>query len=126
MNKYKGFSLLEILVAVAIISAGLIFMIKGFGNNLRLSGIGEDYTTAVLLAKQKMAEIELTGNFTGIKKEGIFEPPFQRFSWKISFYPVKTKGFIIVKVRVGFTRGVLKREVILENVLLERKKTVKK
>ncbi len=121
MNKCKGFSLLEILVAVAIISAGLIFMIKGFGNNLRLSGIGEDYTTAVLLAKQKMAEIELTGNFTGIKKEGTFEPPFQRFSWKISFFPVKNKGFVIVKVKVTFTRGFEKREVTLENVLLDRK-----
>ncbi len=52
-----GFTLIEVLVALAILSLAVVASIQGFAQGLRLLKLAGDYQQAMLLADQKMREI---------------------------------------------------------------------
>lgn len=52
-----GFTLLEVLVAVAILGLTVVVSIQGFAAGLRLLKVAGDHQQAVLLADQKMREV---------------------------------------------------------------------
>lgn len=54
-----GFTLLEVLVALAILSLAVVASIQGFAQGLRLLKLSGDHQQAMLLADQKTREIEL-------------------------------------------------------------------
>lgn len=55
--KDDGFTLLEILVAVAIIGIALTVIIQLFSSNLRAISVSKDYVHAVIKAEEKMREL---------------------------------------------------------------------
>ena len=70
----RGFSLLEVLVAFAILALTLGVLMNIFSGGLRNLGDGQQYTRAVLDAQSKLSEIgvsqplapgEVTGEFSG-------------------------------------------------------------
>jgi prepilin-type N-terminal cleavage/methylation domain-containing protein len=93
----RGFTLLEIMVALAILSFGLLSLIGAQGNSLRASGRAENIQTASLLGRQIMNEklIEfqknlLKGSFPDEKEEnGAFDPPLDRFRWEFKVRKVE-------------------------------------
>ena len=117
-DRSKGFSLLEMLVAVCILSAAIILLINGFGENLHFLGVAKDYTTAVFLAKEKMAEVENAKDFEKLKRKGEFPHPYERFYWKIDITPGETNKYFLVRVEVSFTRFGVKRKVVLDDLLI--------
>jgi general secretion pathway protein I len=56
-----GFTLLEVMVAVAIIAIGLTALIGSHSQSISLAEEANFNTTAALLAQKKMAELELAG-----------------------------------------------------------------
>ena len=74
MRSQQGFTLLEVLVALAILGLAVVTMIQLFGQGLRLLKVSGDYQQAVLLADQKLREVETVreGTETG-PPEGLFE-----------------------------------------------------
>jgi len=54
----KGFSLLEVVVAITILSIGLVFVLQAFSAASRVNGITMDYTEAVFLAEDILQELE--------------------------------------------------------------------
>src|SRR5215470_5423205 len=52
-----GFTLLEVLVAFAILSVAVVAVIQGFAQGLRLLKVAGDHQRAVLLADQKIREL---------------------------------------------------------------------
>ena len=52
-----GFTLLEVLVAFAILSVAVVAVIQGFAQGLRLLKVAGDHQRAVLLADQKAREV---------------------------------------------------------------------
>jgi general secretion pathway protein I len=68
-----GFTLLEVLIAFAILSVAVVAVIQGFAQGLRLLKAAGDHQQAVLLADQKTRElvIPLEGREQG--KEGNFD-----------------------------------------------------
>jgi len=52
-----GFTLLEVLVAFAILSIAVVASIQGFAQGLRLLRLSGDHQQAILLADQKMREV---------------------------------------------------------------------
>ncbi|NVL90261.1 MAG: prepilin-type N-terminal cleavage/methylation domain-containing protein [Desulfobacterales bacterium] len=57
-DKYSGFTLLEVMVAMAIIAIALTAVLGSQSQSLSLAGEAKFNTTAVFLAQHKMAEIE--------------------------------------------------------------------
>lgn len=68
-----GFTLLEVLIALAILSLAVVAVIQGFAQGLRLLKVAGDHQQAVLLADQKAREvvIPIEGHEQG--QEGAFD-----------------------------------------------------
>jgi len=76
----QGFTLLEVLVAMAILGIGLIVIIELFSGGLRLGRTSEEYTKAVGYARMKLEEISLAKSL----EEGIQEGEFDReYRWQV-------------------------------------------
>ena len=73
MGRRRGFTLLEVLVAFAILSLAVVSMIQLFGQGLRLLKVSGDYQQAVLLADQKAREVETVREMVETGREGDFE-----------------------------------------------------
>jgi len=74
-EKECGFTLLEVLVALTILSISVIFVIQLFAANLRSLSISEEYVHAVMKGKEKMSEVTLNpdldvGAFSDVTGEG--------------------------------------------------------
>jgi len=76
----QGFTLLEVLVAMAILGIGLVVIIELFSGGLRLGRTSEEYTKAVGYARMKLEEISLAKSL----EEGIEEGEFDReYRWQV-------------------------------------------
>lgn len=83
--RYKGFTLIEVIIAVAILGVGLMLVIELFSGGLRAGKLSEEYTKATNYARLKLEEIRLNP----IIKEGMEEGSFDKdFRWKISIKEV--------------------------------------
>jgi len=54
-----GFTLIEIIVSISILSFGLVLILQWFGHSLNILRISEDYLRATLVMESKMAGIEI-------------------------------------------------------------------
>ena len=94
----KGFSLLEILIAVAILATSFTVLLTSQGSSYLSSERAEQITQATFLARQKMSDIEIElakdlekNKFPDQEKEevGIFDEPLDEFRWKYSVRKVE-------------------------------------
>jgi len=75
----NGFTLMEVLVAIAILGIGLGILLELFSGGLRSARISEEYTKALWYGKAKMEEILSAKDLS----EGVTEDTFNsQFSWK--------------------------------------------
>lgn len=99
-----GFTLLEVMVSLAILSMGILMVIQLFSGGLDLARAASDHTGAVLLAREKMAqtlvEKDLKAGVTGgAGADGL--------QWKVEVSPYDNKiaaaseGLSIMKVVVS-------------------------
>lgn len=96
-SKSRGFTLLEILVAVAIFAISMVALMSISGNTLVVSGRAERITIATMLARQKMTDIEIElgkamkkNEFPDEKsEEGEFDEPFEDYSWAMEIRRVE-------------------------------------
>ncbi|MDO8527621.1 MAG: prepilin-type N-terminal cleavage/methylation domain-containing protein [Deltaproteobacteria bacterium] len=86
----KGFSLLEVMVAVAILAFSLLTLINFQGQSMFVVGRAEKLTLATFLAGEKVAEainvIEKEQAQQGVFSEdksdgGTFDKPYDNFKW---------------------------------------------
>ena len=57
MSRQDGFTLLEVLVAFAILSITVVVAIQGFAQGLRLLKLSGDHQSAILIADQRAREV---------------------------------------------------------------------
>lgn len=77
----NGFTLLEVLVAMAILSVSLVIVLQLFSGGLHSSGISEDYTRAVFHARAKMEEVLTSESLAPGEWSGDFG---DGFGWRVS------------------------------------------
>ena len=101
-----GFTLLEVLVALAILAAGLMGLLELLSGSLRLSGGARDVTAASLYASQRLEEALLEPRPAEGRETGLFGRKY-RWTTDTSFLPEENDRFQAarVKVTVSWTDG---------------------
>lgn len=90
----RGFTLLEVLIAIAIMVTALATILAIEGSSLGASEKSKTMNTVAMLAKNKMIETELDiegKTFDEIEKDksGAFEHPFEKYQWRRSVREIK-------------------------------------
>lgn len=86
LSSQKGFTLLEVIIAVAIMGAALAILLGSVNRNLMQASLSKNQSIAQTLAQQKMSEIELDGYPQVGEEQGPFEE-FPGFYWFVRVLP---------------------------------------
>lgn len=92
----KGFTLLEVMISLAIIGSVLLTLINSLNYHLGIAGRHEALTVASMLAKEKMADAELSP----LSTSGDFTVPYDAFHYKIDVSESEFPGFSELSVTV--------------------------
>lgn len=86
-RRERGFTLLEIMVSLAIMSIALVTVMQLFSGSLRSAKVSYDYSLAVIGAKRKMDEalaVENMEEFDELSESGEFEDDLLKgYRWEI-------------------------------------------
>jgi general secretion pathway protein I len=114
----KGFTLLEVMVALAIMTGVILTVISSVNYHLSLTTRNNEETVATLLARAKLEELELLDNQQLTQgKEGTFEPEWPDYSWKAELTP--SPVLIFKNLTVTVTWGPQRRTLSLAHYLLQ-------
>jgi general secretion pathway protein I len=83
-SSQKGFTLLEILLAISILGVALTVIMQQFSAGLRIGQASKTYTTATAYAKQKLEEFQLVEKMEEGEEVGDFD---DGYTWKVSVLP---------------------------------------
>ena len=99
----QGFTLLEVMIALAIVATVLIALIGLQGRTIRLADRQQTITEATLLAQERMTEIEIAAARGESLREGTgsFDDPFTDYRWQVRFEPTPLTSVRMVTVDVG-------------------------
>ena len=120
-----GFTLVEILVALAIVGLTLAALFEVFSNGLRGTESAEQHTIATLLARSKLAEIGVVVPFEAGEETGEYD---SGFSWRSVIRPHETTDgslheepvahAFVVTVEVAWGAGNVEKRVSLTTLRL--------
>ena len=84
----KGFTLLEILAAMAILAVAILTLIQMFSGSINQAAQAERYLNGVYLAQQKFSQLEMA-NFKSDITEGEFENQ-EGYRWQLEILPYES------------------------------------
>jgi len=113
-----GFTLLEVLVAVAILAIAMVAILKANVQNLDALTKSREMTTASLLAASKLAEIEAAGAANWSESQGDFGDDYPEFTWQVETASTAVDGLERITVIVQRSEGVAGREISIEEIML--------
>jgi len=91
-KKGSGFTLLEVMIAIAIIAITLVAVFGSQSQSLSLANEAKFSTTAALLAQSKMAEIEAVNPEDLASDSGNFGENFPDYHWNLTVSDVSFAG----------------------------------
>lgn len=99
-----GFTLLEVMIALAIVGIALVTLIGLETRTIQLAERQQRVTQSTLLAQEKMTEIEIgSQSLSGTGgREGMFESPFELYRWTVDLEPTPLPGIEMVTVTVAW------------------------
>ena len=103
-SRDNGFTLLEVMIALAIVGIALVTLIGLETRTIQLAERQQRVTQATLLAQEKMTEIETGGQtIAGAgEREGSFDSPFELYRWTIDLEPTPLPAIEMVTVTVAW------------------------
>lgn len=97
----KGFTLLEIMIAIAFVSLALVAVLQAQGQSIKLVNRARFTSRAVFLAQIIMADPAGSDTFSGETTTGNFEEPLDYLAWERKVTPIQMMpGLFKIVVRV--------------------------
>lgn len=106
-----GFTLLEVMIALAILALVGVAFLRTQANSVRLVNESVQVSLATLLAKEKMAELEGEGTLEPGKKSGTSEEASVTFRWEQRVAPAEIPALRKLQVAVLWMDGAVERRV---------------
>jgi len=98
----KGFTLLEAMIALAILSGVVVTVLVSLNYNLGVAAYDRDLVTAAVLGKEMAEEVSLFAPAADSKGE--FTGPFSRFSWSVHTGGTGIKGLKTVNINISWDK----------------------
>ncbi len=101
-----GFTLLEVMVAVAIMAMVLVTLLGLKNSSMKDVALAQHMTVATMLAKRKMVETTLVKPLLPAEDEGTFpEDEYKGYSWKKTIAPTPLVQIMEVHIAVLWKEG---------------------
>lgn len=115
----RGFTLLEVMIALAIIGIALVTLLGLETRTIQLAERQQRVTQATLLAQEKMTEIEIGEQSRSVlgESEELFESPFDLYRWSVTSEPTPLPAIEMVTVTVAWGKAGSTEQVELTSFL---------
>ena len=101
MRKNKaGFTLLEVMIAMAILAIALVAVFQMQSQSISMSGESRFRTTASLLAQSKMVELESSAALGNQNKKGDFAPDYPEYGFTLQITDTQISRLKKIEVTV--------------------------
>jgi prepilin-type N-terminal cleavage/methylation domain-containing protein len=103
-SRANGFTLVEVVVATAILAIGLVGALTAFSMASRVSGVSNADTTLAFLAQEKLADIQLYTNedIAKIETAGDFAPDHPDYKWQLFVQKPDENNVVSVDVVISY------------------------
>jgi type II secretion system protein I len=115
-----GFSLTELLAAMAIFSVGVMACVELYSVSLRSSTNALDYSQAVFLAQQLMEETLAEDYLVATSDSGDFGDAFPRHTWEMDIDDTDQSSLMKVHVLVRWTERNVEKQYELTSLYADR------
>ncbi|MGQ9523389.1 MAG: type IV pilus modification PilV family protein [Armatimonadota bacterium] len=109
MRRPAGFTLLEMLVAMVLLTVGITGTMGALSGILQGARLADDYTTASLLAQSRLTELEQVDGLVEGTAEGDFGEDYPGWRWEQEVIQAESEGLLQVTVTVIWQRGAEER-----------------
>ncbi len=99
-NQQGGFTLLEVMIAMAILAISLVAVFQMQLQSISMATEARFTTTASLLAQSKMADVESAASLTGRTENGDFGSDYPQYDWNLKITDTRILGLKRVEVTV--------------------------
>jgi general secretion pathway protein I len=119
-GRSPGFTLLEVMIALAILAVVGVAFLRAQAGSVRLVDESIQISLATLLAREKMAELESMSFPRGGKRSGGGGEPFPQFRWEQITSSTEIPGLQKALVRVLWREGPSERSLELVAYLTQK------
>lgn len=115
-----GFTLLEVMLAVVIVGTAFTACLSLVNQCISSQERVEHVSTAVMLAKHKMSELEArqyTAAMDTASQSGSYEEPYSLYAWEVEFTPTPLEGVQQVSVSVRWGSKEQNEEVVIDSFM---------
>jgi len=99
-KKEKGFTLMEVMVAMAILAIALVSIFQLQSQSISMATDSRFMTTAALLAQSKMVEVEARSALANQIEDGNFGPDYPQYKWHVVIGDAPLQQFKKIEVTV--------------------------
>jgi general secretion pathway protein I len=99
-NKENGFTLMEVMIAMAILAIALVAVFQSQSQSISMSTDSRFMTTASLLAQSKMVEVEAASTLDNHSDDGDFGPDYPQYIWHLEVGDTQLPQFKKIDVTV--------------------------
>jgi len=108
-NNASGFTLMEVMIAMAILAIALVAIFQLQSQSISMSTDSRFMTTAALLAQSKMVEAEADSTLANHSEDGDFGPDYPQYIWHLEVGDTQLQQFkkveVIVTNKLFISRG---------------------
>jgi len=123
MKRTQGFTLIEILVALAILAFGMTAVLSLFIAGVRTYKRAMDQSTAAMLAESVLADLEedLKGDFVPDPVFAQTRPHFPGYKYDLELKPLDVENHeILVSLTIWWGEGKRRRTEVFQTILLRK------
>jgi general secretion pathway protein I len=99
-KKDKGFTLMEVMVAMAILAIALVSIFQLQSQSISMATDSRFMTTAALLAQSKMVEVETRPSLSNQSEDGDFGTDYPQYTWHLVISDTQLQQFKKIEVTV--------------------------